>query len=120
MDFLIGSAALLALDSMYLGVAKSSWRKMISDIQGSDLEVRLLPALGVYVLMSFALHYFVIKQSRSIYDAALLGFIIYGVFDLTNAALFKKYKLLPAFVDMVWGAILFGTSAFVVKSLLKL
>ena len=120
MDFLVGSAALLALDSVYLGISKTSWRKMVTDIQGSDLEVRILPAIGVYILMSFALHYFVIKQSRSIYDAALLGFIIYGVFDLTNAALFKKYKFLPALVDMIWGAILFGSSAFIVKKLLKL
>jgi len=107
MDFLVGAAALLALDSVYLGVSKTTWRKMITDIQGSDLEIRLFPAIGVYILMSFALHYFVIKQSRSVYDAALLGLVIYGVFDLTNAALFKKYKFLPALVDMAWGAILF-------------
>jgi uncharacterized membrane protein len=120
MDFLVGAAAILALDSVYLGVSKTSWRKMISDIQGSDLEVRLLPAIGVYILMSFALHYFVIRQSRTIYDAALLGFIIYGVFDLTNAALFKKYKFLPALVDMAWGAVLFGLSAYTVKTIFNL
>lgn len=120
MDFLVGAAALLALDSVYLGVSKTTWRKMITDIQGSDMEIRLFPAIGVYILMSFALHYFVIKQSRTVYDAALLGLVIYGVFDLTNAALFKKYKFLPALLDMVWGAILFGLSAYIVKSLFNI
>lgn len=120
MDFLVGSAVILSLDSVYLGVVKTSWRKMIADIQGSHFELRLFPAIGVYILLSFALHYFVIKQSRTVIDAALLGLVIYGVFDLTNAALFKKYKVLPALIDMVWGAILFGLSAFTVKSLFRL
>lgn len=120
MDFLVGSAVILALDSVYLGVVKTGWSKMVSDIQGSQLEMRILPAIGVYILLSFALHYFVIMQSRTVYDAALLGLVIYGVFDLTNAALFKKYKVLPALIDMVWGAILFAASAFVVKTLFRI
>ena len=120
MDFLVGSAVILALDSVYLGVVKTGWSKMVSDIQGSQLEMRILPAIGVYILLSFALHYFVIMQSRTVYDAALLGLVIYGVFDMTNAALFKKYKVLPALIDMVWGAILFAASAFVVKTLFRI
>lgn len=115
MDFLVGAGSMLILDSLYLSMAKPTWRKMIKNIQGSEIQVRLLSAVGVYILMSFALYYFIIKPRRNVQDAFLLGLVIYGVFDLTNYAIFSKYNLITGLIDMIWGGLLFASSAYIVK-----
>lgn len=113
MDYLTGAASMLILDSMYLSVVKPRWANMVKNIQGTEISMRYNSAAGVYLLMSFALYYFIVKQKRSVYDAALLGLVIYGVFDLTNYALFNKYSLFLGLLDMFWGAFLFGASAYI-------
>lgn len=110
---------MLALDSVYLGLVKDNWRKMVSNIQGAQMNLRMFPAIGVYILMSFALYYFIIVPRRSVYDAALLGLVIYGVFDFTNMALFKNYSLLLALTDTLWGSALFAMCAFVVMTVFR-
>ena len=40
-----------------------------------------------------------------------MGFVVYGIFDMTNMAILKNYPLLFAAVDMSW-----GTFAFIVVS----
>lgn len=119
MDFLAGAATMLLLDAAYLQMVKGEWGKIVSSIQGSPLQVRLVSAVGVYVLMIFAVYYFIIVPRRTITDAALLGLAIYGVFDLTNYAIFKKYSLFWGLVDMVWGSFLFASTAYVAKILSK-
>lgn len=119
MDYLTGATAMLLLDSFYLNMVKPSWMSMISGIQGSKIELRMTSAILVYMLMSFALYYFIVLPRRSVYDAALLGLVIYGVFDMTNHALFKNYKLTNALLDIAWGATLFATSAFIVKTVFR-
>lgn len=119
MEFLAGSASMLFLDSLYLRMVKGQWDKMVASIQGSPLALRLMPAVAVYILMSFALYYFIVVPGRSVYDAALLGLVIYGVFDMTNLALFAKYGFAAAVVDVLWGALLFAASAFVVRTVFR-
>ena len=84
---------LILIDSLYLYLTKNLFKKMVLDIQKSDLQIRLNSGLVVYLLITIGLYYFIIKEKRSPYDAALLGLIIYGVFDFTNYAIFKKSKL---------------------------
>lgn len=115
----MGAGTMLILDSLYLRTVSGVWNKMVSNIQGSHLNVRVTSAIAVYVLMSFALFYFIIAPKRSVHDAALLGLVIYGVFDLTNYAIFNKYSLIPALLDMAWGSFLFAASTFAVKLLTK-
>lgn len=118
MDFLVGAGSILILDSVYLSMAKPTWRKMIKNIQGNEIQLRLLSAVGVYILMSFALYYFIIKPRRNVQDAFLLGLVIYGVFDLTNYAIFSKYNLITGLIDMIWGGLLFASSAYIVKKVM--
>ena len=53
-------------------------------------------------------------SKRSVLDAFLLGFVIYGVFDLTNLAIFKKYDNMVALMDMLWGGTLFALTAYII------
>jgi len=99
---------MLFLDMIYLNlIAKSMYTEVVNNIQKSVINVRILPAIITYLIMTFALYYFIISQNKSENDAFILGFVIYGVFDFTNMAIFENYTLNVAIIDTLWGSILF-------------
>jgi len=121
MDYIIPSFTMLTLDSIYLSkIGGPLFNPMIKDIQGEKMTLNPYGAIIVYVLMLFVLYKFIINERKSPNDAFLLGFCIYGVFDFTNVAIFKKYKYLPAVVDMIWGGVLFYVTTWVTYKLLKI
>ena len=120
MDYIIPAFTMLTLDAVYLSnVGGPLFDPMIKNIQGEKMTLNPYGAIVVYVLMLFVLYKFIIMERRAPKDAFFLGFCIYGVFDFTNVAIFKKYKYLPAFVDMFWGGLLFYLTTWVTYKLLK-
>jgi uncharacterized membrane protein len=47
----------------------------------------------------------------------LLGLLIYGVYDTTSLAIYKKYKWNIALQDTLWGGALLGLTTCVVYAL---
>lgn len=104
---------LTIIDSIYLYLTKSLFEKMVSQIQNSDIQIRLNGAIMVYILLTIGLYYFIIKENRLPYEAVLLGLVIYGVFDFTNYAIFKNYDIYIGLIDTVWGGILCGLTTYI-------
>jgi uncharacterized membrane protein len=86
-------------------------------VQGTPLQVNLLGTVLCYIFLIFGLNYFIIKSKKSAYDAFLLGILIYGVFETTNYALFKKWSILTVIMDTLWGGILFAIVTFIINKL---
>lgn len=115
-QYLLSAIILVILDGIYLNLTKNYFNKQIRAIQGKNIEFNFIAAAITYILLIFGLNYFIIQKHRSIKDAALLGLIIYGVFELTNLALFKNWSILTVIIDTTWGTLLFGlTTAIVYK-----
>ena len=109
-SFIISSILLVLVDSIYLFfIGKPVFDKTVAAIQNSALVVNIAPAIFTYILMAILLNYFIISVNKSPFDAFILGFCAYGIFDFTNMAIFKKYNLRTAITDTLWGAILFFT-----------
>jgi uncharacterized membrane protein len=107
-SFIVSSVLLVLVDSVYLYfIGKPVFDKTVLAIQNSALSVNLAPAVFTYILMAILLNYFIISVNKSPFDAFILGFCAYGIFDFTNMAIFKKYNLRTAIMDTLWGAILF-------------
>ena len=121
MDYIISAFTMLTLDAIYLSnIGGPLFNPMIKDIQGEKMTVNFYGAIIVYILMLFILYKLIIKERKSPNDAFLLGFCIYGVFDFTNIAIFKKYKYFVAILDMIWGGILFYITTRITYKLLKI
>ena len=116
-DYIKSTIILLALDSIYLNMISGHFNKLIKSIQGSDIKFNMTAAVACYIVLAFAINYFIIKDKRSIADAFLLGFAIYAVFDLTNMVIFKKWDLMIALMDMIWGGILFASTTYLTYKL---
>lgn len=109
-SFIVSSALLVLVDSVYLYfIGKPVFDKTVAAIQKSPLVVNIAPAVFTYILMAILLNYFIISSNKSPFDAFILGFCAYGIFDFTNMAIFKNYNLKTAITDTLWGAILFFT-----------
>lgn len=117
--FLISAIAFVVLDYFYLILMKGYFEKQIQLVQGTPLKVNLLGAIICYIFLITGLNYFIIKPSRSIQDAFLLGLVIYAVYETTNLALFTKWSWLTVLMDSLWGGILFALTTFIVKKIKK-
>ena len=109
-SFIVSSVLLVLVDSVYLYfIGKPVFDKTVAAIQNSALVVNMPPAIFTYILMAILLNYFIISANKSAFDAFILGFCAYGIFDFTNLAIFKNYYFKTAIIDTLWGAILFFT-----------
>ena len=114
------SGILLAVDTLYLyNIGMTTFQKNVQLIQKMPLELNIYGALLSYACVIGILHYFIISQRKPVFDAFLLGIFLYGTFDMTNLAIFKKYAWSTAIIDTLWGGTLFAFTTWATYALLK-
>ncbi|MBN2052992.1 DUF2177 family protein [Candidatus Woesearchaeota archaeon] len=126
---LIAIIVLILVDYIFLRKIMASFYKKelgaLARKKGNVLNPRLLPSFIVYFLMVVGIAIFVlpliIGQSAiiSFIWGAAFGFILYGVYDLTNYAIIKKWSLKLTIVDICWGAILCGIISFLLHFIIR-
>ena len=110
------------VDAIYLTNIAGPYGKMIANIQGEKMVMKIMPAVVVYLSLIGAWYVFIYleRKGRSYREnvgrAALLGFFIYSVYDFTNLAIINKYQLDLSLIDSVWGGLLYGiTTAILLR-----
>jgi uncharacterized membrane protein len=115
-DIILVAVLLLTLDFVYLGLTKSMLLPVFETIQcGSPLVFRYEAAVACYLLLTLGHYYFVIRENRPWWEAFWMGVFVYGVYDTTTLAVFKKYTIQMAAMDTLWGGILFASTAELYK-----
>jgi steroid 5-alpha reductase family enzyme len=113
------ACSLMVLDFLWLGIFLGDFyrtaAKDLARLNGSEWDVLLWPAAGVYFFLALAIQQFAItdKAPQTVYRGFMLGLCIYGVYDLTNLALLRNWPVSMALVDMAWGPILCACGAAV-------
>ncbi len=54
----------------------------------------------------------------SLVKGFIYGFILYGVFDFTNLAIFKEFNLKTAVIDMAWGGALTASALLITNKII--
>ena len=118
------AAALLVLgllDGLWLGwVARDFYRREVGDLMAA--EVAKTPALVFYFaypagLLALSLNPLPASATAAMARAALVGLVVYGVYDLSNMATLRHWSLKLALVDVAWGVLVSaaaGTAAWFV------
>ncbi len=114
------AALLLTLDALWIGgYMGKKYNEMIPRIQNELMDVKPVYAIFAYALMILGLYQFVlpnIRKTSKLHDSIkygfLFGIIVYGIYDFTCAAVFKKWDNKLAFIDMLWGGFLFSIVAY--------
>lgn len=83
----------------------------IARTEGGVFKPQILPAVGVYILLALSVITLVLPLaqqdiSRAAFYGALVGLIVYGVYDLTNLAVLNNYSIKITVVDILWGTFL--------------
>tara|TARA_B110000977_G_C10935305_1_gene438750 strand:+ start:120 stop:485 length:366 start_codon:yes stop_codon:yes gene_type:complete len=111
--------AMLSLDIIYLKAISAHFNKLMTNVQGKPITIKYLPVLLCYSLLIFVFYYFIIKDNRSVLDAFLLGFAIYGIYDTTNMATIDNWDWKTVALDTTWGGILFALTHIVTNRILN-
>lgn len=108
------AAVMLILDGMWIyTIAGNAFSSMVQNIQRSAMKIRPAGAVVSYAAMILLFNQFITKESSG-WDAFLLGFLAYAIYDGTNYALIDKWDLKTAVVDSVWGGCLFWLTSKIV------
>lgn len=100
-EILKGAALIFALDLPWLYTINGWANKIVTQIQGSRLEMKMWPAVPVYVALGYLL-----SVARSAQQAFLMGLATYVVYDFTLVTILKRYPLEFAVADSLWGGAL--------------
>ena len=117
-EIVLTSVIFLLLDACYITLTKSAWDIQIASVQRVSMQVRPVGAIVCYILLILGLYYFILRTRRSPLDAFLLGLLIYGVFESTNYAIFKKWEWKIAVMDTLWGGAVFALTTVAIYNIM--
>jgi uncharacterized membrane protein len=114
-SYAIATVFFFAIDMLWLGViAKKLYREKLGFIL-SD-EVNWTAALVFYFIYIAGILFFAVYPAlrdfswqTALLNGAVLGFLCYATYDLTNMATIAKWPLHIVLIDIVWGTVLTGS-----------
>ena len=127
LNYIISSLTLLFLDffwiKMYMG---KKYEILINKIQNSKIKIKYIFAFFAYLLMLVGLNFFVIpkiRKTNKLIDSIKYGFsfgvIVYGIYDMTCAAIFRDWDIKLALIDIIWGGFVFFISTYIGSFFIK-
>ena len=111
-DLLILTIIFAIIDFIYLKLMTKHFKILILNIQKKELTLELIPTILCYIVLVFGLYYFIIKEKKHPFEASILGWVIYLVYEFTNYAIFDGWDLKTVMYDGIWGGVLFGITTF--------
>ena len=106
--YIFASILFLLLDAFFLKMNERMFHNQVITVQRVILQPNYYAIMMTYVLLLITLCYFILRTHKSVGEAFLLGFLMYGVFEFTNMSIFKKWELQTALIDTMWGGLLFA------------
>lgn len=89
-----------------------------------SIHTNITAAVGVWMLLILGMLVFMLpKLSTTGFGidgflyGALFGFIVYGIYDLTNFAIINGWPLKLVFVDVLWGTFVCGLTGLLISYL---
>jgi len=110
--YTITLCAFLAIDALWLGIiAKGFYRQQIGFLMKDQMN--WVAALLFYIVFAVGIVVFALMPAiesgswvRATLLGALLGFLAYAAYDLTNLATIKNWPIVVTIVDLAWGTFL--------------
>ena len=118
-QIIISAIVMLALDILYLNLFRGYFNTVVTNIQGSPIELDYYATIGCYIVMVMGINYFILRGNKGYIDAFFLGLLIYSVFDFTTKAIFKNWEYKAVVIDSLWGGTLFAITTIVTKKIIE-
>ena len=111
------TAVLLAIDAVWLTtMASRLYRRHIGDLLAETFNPA--PAALFYLIYAVGIVVFAIvpalgsgRLATALIQGALLGFVAYATYDLTNHATLRDWPVIITVIDICWGTFLTAAAA---------
>ena len=111
--------AFALIDSVWLkNMAPRLYQPILGDLLAPSF--RLAPAVVFYVLYIAGIQIFAVvpaladgRWQTALLQGAVLGFLCYMTYDMTNFATLKVWSMKVTVLDMIWGTVLTGSASAV-------
>lgn len=116
---LIGSLIIIAIDITYLYLNKNFYNNIIDP----SVKMNMIYAVLVWILIIVSIQLLVLSrdnltQTTALKYGVLLGLATYGVYNLTNAAMYpNKWNLKLIIGDTMWGMLITGFMSVVLYNI---
>jgi uncharacterized membrane protein len=119
---------LLIIDlPMIMLINNDMYSKHLLNINKEPMKFDIIAIIFTYLLMALSINYFIISNlDNSInyinifFKGAILGFIIYGIYNGTNKSTINNWGIFESIIDTLWGTFLFGItsilSAYIIQN----
>ncbi|MBP1754334.1 MAG: hypothetical protein H6Q59_732 [Firmicutes bacterium] len=125
-NFFISLVVFLIIDMVWLTlIAKSIYSKYLGYLMAP--KVNFLAAFIFYIIFIIGLSVFVIHPAfvndswrSALFMGMFFGLITYATYDLTNLATVKDWPVFITVIDLIWGSMVSGATAFISFLLIRL
>lgn len=127
--YIIALTSMLVLDLIWISINHKTYSKLVERVQKQKPNYNKIYAILAYIVMCISIVFIMIPNIYndpnksvvilSIKHGALLGFVIYSIFNLTNLAIFTNYDVNTAIIDTIWGTVLYTTIASICVSFMS-
>lgn len=120
-DTIVFACVLLVLDSLWISFfMKNKYLNYFRSIN-HKMDVSLVSVFIAYIIMILAYPMLIHSESfkTGLFRAIFVGFIIFGTYGFTLAAIFPKYDLSFALTETAWGIFLYGMSFVLSKKIIE-
>jgi uncharacterized membrane protein len=117
-NFVVLGIIVILVDSLYLSSVSTFFGHIVQSIQSQKLKLDMTATVLCYLLIVVLLFSFVQYETHSLRYAFFLGACVYGIFELTNKAIFTKWPWSAVVIDTMWGGILFASSVGVYRAII--
>lgn len=115
-DLAILAVIVLALDAVFLGLMRNYFNGQVRMVQGSDMKMDYLAAgLCYVVIIGAAYKFMVLRPESTIWEAAMLGWSVYLIYELTNKAILRYWSWTTVLIDGTWGGVLFALTLYIFR-----
>ena len=116
LGYLLTGLSFALIDSIWLRTMYTRlYQPEIGELLGG---LRLGPAIAFYLLYIGGMMWFAVgpalangRWQTALVQGAVLGFMCYATYDLTNYATLKVWSLKVTVLDLMWGTVLTGGTA---------
>jgi len=122
--YILSAVLVIVIDSIFLSNMAPYYNQLVLKTTTNPLTFNFSFAIPAYLFIVFGLWYFVIHQNdifnwQAVINAAILGWVVYGVYEFTNAGIIKGWNEPVIYVDVLWGGVLYGLSTYLTYSILN-
>lgn len=115
--YLVTAFVFLIIDYLWLGIAmKDYFQSQLGHLMAE--EVNLSIAALFYLFYAAGIVFLCINPAltdgnwtKALINGAVLGFLAYGAYDVTNAATLRDWPMMMSVIDVAWGTGLTALSA---------